>query len=159
MTAVWLDVGAIREALRNDKPGVLLDRDIAPSPLLKEILDFVTDEVYELIALPAPPSMLRRLANLRQDLGGGKPRQCAVILQDEDGLILSTLADNYPVAVNQPELSGLTGLSKRVISDRLKWLEARPRRYVQRPENTQRKGFAITPAGLSAMGRSVKSAP
>ena len=80
-----------------------------------------------------------------------------VSMTEEDKLILDTLADDYPAAVNQPDLEGLTGISRQKISKRLMWLEAKPRCFVERPKDTRRKGHAITMAGLSAIGRPVES--
>ena len=113
-----------------------------------------------------PPGLLENLGDLEQLLlearafcleAQKRPRWPAIPMTAEDGLILATLAEAFPEAVNQPELEGLTGLSHQIISDRLKWLESKPRRYVVRPEGTKRKGHAITPAGLSAIGRPVES--
>jgi len=123
--------------------------------VLRSILDFITGEVETLMALPAPPAMLRKLDELGWDLEGRKPRRPAIPMTAEDELILATLADAYPVAVNQPDLERLTKISRQIISNRLKWLESK--RYVKRPKNTKRKGHAITPAGLSAIGRPVES--
>ena len=79
-----------------------------------------------------------------------------VPLQMEDKTILETLAEEYPAAVTNPDLAGATNLDVRIISKRVKWLEAKPRRFVKRPEGTQRKGHAITPAGLSVIGCSMR---
>ncbi len=109
-------------------------------------------------SLPAPPAMMKQgralLAAVRAESSGRKPRKRSVAITTEDELILSTLADAYPAAVNQPELSSLTGKPRQKISERLKWLESK--RYVKRPEGTKRKGRAITAAGLSAIGRPVE---
>jgi hypothetical protein len=60
----------VHEALQNGKP-VLLDETIAPRALLVEIARFVSQDVGEdLESLPAPPSMLRKLDELIEDLGG-----------------------------------------------------------------------------------------
>ncbi len=107
-------------------------------------------------AIPAPPAILREIGVLIEDFGGAKRRQRAITITQEDELILATLADAYPAAVNQPDLAALTTLPRQKISERLAWLEAKPRRYVERPEGTRRKGHAITAAGLSAIGRPVE---
>ncbi len=116
--------------------------------------------------LPVPTIILRRLREFYEDLGGkaagdsrGRkgPRRPAILITAEDELILSTLADAYPAAVTQPDLERLANITRQRISDRLKWLEARPRRFVARPDGTKRKGHAITPAGLSAIGRPVEA--
>ena len=103
------------------------------------------------VAFPAPPAILREIGVLIEDFGGGKRRRPAIVMRTEDELLLATLADAYPAAVNQPDLEKLTGKPRQLIGERLKWLESK--RLVKRPEGTQRKGRAITPAGLSAIGR------
>jgi hypothetical protein len=78
-----------------------------------------------------------------------------VAMIEEDKLILDTLADASPSTIKQPDLAQLTRLPRQKISERLRWMEATPRQWVARPEGTQRKGHAITAAGLSAIGRSL----
>jgi hypothetical protein len=86
------------------------------------------------------------------------PKSKVTILQDEDALILNTLADAYPAAQNQTALADLTGIPQKRIGERLRWLEAKPRKYVQRPVGTKRKGHGITAAGLSVIGRTIPDA-
>jgi hypothetical protein len=85
-----------------------------------------------------------------------KPRRPAASLTTEDKTLLEALADEYPMAVTQSDLQTSTRIPRQKISQRLKWLEARPRRYVERPQGTKRKGHAITVTGLSAIGRPVE---
>ncbi len=108
-------------------------------------------------AIPAPPAILREIGVLIEDFGGAKRRQRAIAITAEDELILTALADAYSAAVNQPDLERLTGLSHQKISKRIRWLESKRIGYVKRPEGTKRKGHAITPAGLSAIGRPVEA--
>jgi hypothetical protein len=152
----WRAADAVLTALQGDsQPRQLLDEAIAPRVKLAEIQGFILNDVGLLDRLPVPPSIPRRLAEFIEDLGGRAPKRRAVLMIAEDELILATLADAYPAAVKQPDLEGLTGLSHQQISGRLQWLESK--RYVKRPEGTKRKGHAITPAGLSAVGRPVEA--
>ena len=68
--AVRSALQAVREALRNGKP-VLFDETIAPRAVLAEIQRFLLNDVGEdLESVPAPPSMLRKLDGLIEDLSG-----------------------------------------------------------------------------------------
>ncbi|MGO9110463.1 MAG: hypothetical protein ACLP9L_14665 [Thermoguttaceae bacterium] len=95
------------------------------------------------------------LLKAREFCSKKRRKRPAIPIIEEDELILATLADAYPAAVNQPDLERLTGLSHQKISGRLKWLESK--KYVKRPEGTKRKGHAITAAGLSAIGQPLES--
>jgi len=110
----------------------------------------------EVVWLTAGPGV-RALESARENEGPAEnaKRQpvTATLMTEEDKLILDTLAEAYPGTLNQPDLERLTGKPRQKIGERLKWLEKRPRRYVARPPGTKRKGHAITPAGLSAIGR------
>ena len=114
----------------------------------REVLDTIDDYIEELGGQVAAGGQFSKRTKARQRL--------PVSMTEEDKLILDTLADSYPAAINQPDHSALTGLPRPKISERLKWLEANPRRYVERPKGTKRKGHAITPVGLSAIGRPVE---
>jgi DNA-binding MarR family transcriptional regulator len=107
--------------------------------------------VYRLDKLPAPPSILRRLAELIEDFGGAAPELKG--LTTEDKTILEALADEGRMAVNQYDLEAATKLTRRTIGPRLKHLESNG--LIKRPEGTKRKGHAITAAGLSAIRRPV----
>ena len=78
------------------------------------------------------------LENERTQLKGGKPRRPAPAMLPEDELLLSTMADAYPAAVNQPDLASLTGLSRRTIGVREKWLVSK--HLIQRPSGTDSQG-------------------
>ena len=131
----------------------------------EELRGFVNRHIHPLFYAPPssddiqwPPSsgIVEEFNTLVRKFAGKRSRRRAIAIIAEDELILAAMADAYPAAVNQLDLSGLTGLPRQKISERLAWLEAKPRRYVERPEGTQRKGRAITPAGLSAIGRPVE---
>ena len=141
---------------------------LAPIPIFFSLLDFVNSEINipyaangpERIphsALPPPKSWLRKLNGLIEDFGGDKPKQSTSILWPEDELLLQTLAEASPASVTQPNIIGLMGLEKRKISKRVRYLESK--RFIQRPEGTQRKGHGITAAGLSAIGQLTDGAP
>jgi len=129
----------------------LVDDSIAPGEELLAILSFLDEKVDNLTRLPASRAMLRELAGLIVDLGGPKPKRRAIPMTEEDRAILEELANEYPSAVTQPDLATVLNLPRQKISERIRWLESK--RFVKRPEGTQRKGHAIAPAGLSAIGR------
>jgi len=123
-----------------------------------ELIGFVNTELrmtylggkLERLTLPAPRAWLQKLRELAADFGGKKPRRPAIAVTEEDKTILETLASEYPMAVTQPDLEAATNIPRQKIGQRLKWLESK--RLVRRPEGTERKGHAITSAGLSAIG-------
>ncbi|MFZ1934837.1 MAG: hypothetical protein WCB27_06890 [Thermoguttaceae bacterium] len=113
-------------------------------------------DLYHLDHLPASGVTLRALQQSIEDSGGRKQVTTRVPLTIEDMTILEALAEEYPMAVTQPDLECATKIRRQKISERLKWLEAKPRRFVERPKGTQRKGHAITQRGLLAIGRLVE---
>jgi hypothetical protein len=118
--------------------------------------DFLPCDVLPITQLPAHWEVLRELDQYIENFGGKQktPKRPAIALTEEDKAILEALADEYPMAVNQPDLADQLNLPRQKISERIRWLESK--RFVKRPEGTQRKGHAITPAGLSNIGRSVE---
>jgi len=112
-------------------------------------------------AIPAESSDTMALAadRLRELTTEGKAAESielptmppAVALTEEDKTILETLADEFPMAVMQPDLAAKIHIDRHKIGERLQWLESKG--FVERPEGTQRKGHAITLAGLFAIGR------
>lgn len=116
----------------------------------------IQDTLRVLKELPVPRDILRRLAEFTEDLGGKAPTRPARPLTEEDKTFLETLAEEYPMAMTAVDLADATRNRRELVGQRLKWLESKG--YVKRPEGTQRKGRAITPAGLSAIGRPVEAA-
>ena len=111
-----------------------------------------------------PPGFLENLCQLEQELTKARTfcsdaqrrqKRPAIPMTEADELLLATLADASPAAVKQLDLERLTGISHQKISERLKWLETKLiTSSGQRAQNG--KGHAITPAGLSAIGRLVE---
>ena len=84
-------------------------------------------------------------------IGGNSRTATAVVpLASEDKTILETLAGEHPMIVTQEGLAAVTRLSVKCIRTHLKYL--RDKGLVNQPLGS-RKGFGITPKGLSVIGR------
>jgi DNA-binding MarR family transcriptional regulator len=98
-----------------------------------------------LAELEAPPA-----TDKLPDESPAVPAQFLTPLTPEERTILEALADEYPTTVTQEDLTTPTHLSVKTIR---KWLTAlRERSFVNQPRGPK-KGFAITPTGLTAIGR------
>ena len=82
--------------------------------------------------------------------GNGEPESRTIALVPEEKTILEALADESAMTVTQEELAGQTRLSDKTVRKYLN--ELRKRGFVNQPRGPK-KGFVVTSAGLTAIGR------
>ena len=149
LAAVKLAADKVRWFLRGgDKTKIVDDRITTRAQLLR-ILRFLDTDIDAIDSLPGDAETVRTLVRLIDDVCGKKQKRKSIPLLPEDMTLLDKLAQGYPEATNQYDLADATNIPRRKVSERLQFLESK--KLVARPENTKRKGHAITQDGLKAI--------
>jgi hypothetical protein len=89
--------------------------------------------------------------------GQKRQKRLAIPMTAEAKTILEALAEEYPMAMTNTDIADQTHIRREIVGKQMRWLEHKRRGFVKRPEGTKRKGRAITPAGLSAIGWPVET--